>query len=103
MMMIDDHACDRALTCFCQMIAIHGLTIIAHHCSILIMMRLLGNGKPGLEALCGGAGTPRGKSIKRGKSGWEEDAHGLRWRHFLESIPRDRLDRIPCHGAEGAD
>jgi hypothetical protein len=39
----DDHVGDRALTPFFQMIAIHGLTIIAHHCSILITMGLQGN------------------------------------------------------------
>jgi hypothetical protein len=39
----DDHRRDRALTAFCHMIAIHGLTTIAHHCSILITTRIEGN------------------------------------------------------------
>jgi hypothetical protein len=68
-MISDDHRHDRALTRFCRMIAIHGLTIIAHHCSILITTGPSGNAKPGPKALRGGAGLPRGKSRKSANPG----------------------------------
>jgi hypothetical protein len=65
----DDHSGDRALMPFCQMIAIHGLTIIAHHCSILITKELQSNGVTGPWTLRGGAGLPRGKPIKLANPG----------------------------------
>jgi hypothetical protein len=60
----DDHAHERALTAFCHMIAIHGLTTIAHHCSILITLGSQGNVSAVLETHRGGTGLPLGKSRK---------------------------------------
>jgi hypothetical protein len=51
------------------MIAIHGLTIIAHHCSILITPGPQGNGGPGSQALRRRSGLRREKSRKAGNPG----------------------------------
>jgi hypothetical protein len=63
-MISDDHARDRVLTPFCQTIAIHGLTIIAHHCSILITTGPQGNAGPAPKYLRSGAGLLRGNPRK---------------------------------------
>jgi hypothetical protein len=65
----DDHAHDRVLTTFCRMTAIHALTIIAHHCSILIITGPQGNAKPSPQALRGSTGLPRGNTRKSANPG----------------------------------
>jgi hypothetical protein len=60
----DDHRHDRALTPFIISAAIHGLTTIAHHCSILITIWVEGNVSLVLWTLRRGTGLPFGKLRK---------------------------------------
>src|SRR5947208_16939799 len=60
----DDHRDERMLTQFCHSLVIHGLTIIAHHCSILITERPQRNGAAAPPALRSQSGFLRGNSIK---------------------------------------
>jgi hypothetical protein len=86
----DDHSRDRALTAFRQMIAIHGLTTIAHHCSILITIGVEGNVSPIPQTIRGGTGLPLGKSRKTEKSGREVRTNGAHWRRFWHTAWRER-------------
>jgi hypothetical protein len=79
-MISDDHAHDRALMRFCHRIAIHGLTIIAHRCSILITEEPVCNGQTVFSAFRDMPGQVSGKPIKQGESGWEDTAYEALWR-----------------------
>jgi hypothetical protein len=97
----DDHIRDRALMPFCQMFAIHGLTIIAHRCSILITTGSQGNAKPAPKSLHDGTGLPRGKPTKSRNPGGRigrMERNGALYRRPLRTIARAAVSTVVSLG-----